>query len=606
MPRTIIAYIISICTFTTFFGCSDKKIPDVYKHSATDPFQNTMVPSQFIVIDPTQDNTIEGHKGTILIIPKGSLVDAKGNVIKSTVKIELAEAFTLEDMLLSNLTTSTNEKQFQTDGMIYFNASSNGAPVNINPKNPIRIEIPTAERKADMMAYKGIRDENGNMNWVEPKEIDKDLITIDLNSLDFLPPGFQWAVGQGMPYKNYTDASQALTDSLYYALYANQGYYMQFVPTDFHDPLYNQITRVINSKYGEASLLVQEPKSEQMQGNGDSVSSMTGCGIDPTIIKRIKSKQYQNSFIATRAFEARFRVIFSTCNNAVLETYLKNIDKDLYIADSLAALTLEDSVQRAAFVNFSRQRLTKVKAADKHAKMLANYYQQQMAQLHTALEQAQKHWQQALDNANNSAENLFFKYKDLRLKREKYRVETYGFTWSQTGWIGLHKETNCLPTSLKFVSIEEGQNYDRLYTYIFYPTIKSIQRLNTSNNHDFYPGNEKGKNGLMPKDERGIAIAIGYKDNQMSMDMFDLKTNDYICIGMSIGPVSAKKLKSALSRFNPGSIEDKMSRDLALMEAFYIEQQRQSPWAQEHNLTVQLWNIAFPCCAIEADASIPY
>lgn len=35
------------------------------------------------------------------------------------------------------------------------------------------------------MAYKGVRDAEGNMNWVEPKKIDDFLKTVDINSLNF-------------------------------------------------------------------------------------------------------------------------------------------------------------------------------------------------------------------------------------------------------------------------------------------------------------------------------------------------------------------------------------------------------------------------------------
>lgn len=69
-----------------------------------------------------------------------------------------------------------------------------------------------------MLVYKGVRDENGNMNWIEPKKLENYLVNVDFKLLDFLPEGFQAEVDNGMPYKSYKTATPKLTDSLYYSL----------------------------------------------------------------------------------------------------------------------------------------------------------------------------------------------------------------------------------------------------------------------------------------------------------------------------------------------------------------------------------------------------
>jgi len=45
------------------------------------------------------------------------------------------------------------------------------------------------------------------MNWVEPHALENFLVNVDINTLDFLPPGFQEGVNEGMPYKRYKIAT---------------------------------------------------------------------------------------------------------------------------------------------------------------------------------------------------------------------------------------------------------------------------------------------------------------------------------------------------------------------------------------------------------------
>jgi hypothetical protein len=79
----------------------------------------------------------------------------------------------------------------ETDGMIYLNATSKGKQLSINPEKPIYIEIPSHDKKSGMMVYKGERDDDGNMNWIEPQELEKFIIPLDIHSLDFLPNGLE-------------------------------------------------------------------------------------------------------------------------------------------------------------------------------------------------------------------------------------------------------------------------------------------------------------------------------------------------------------------------------------------------------------------------------
>jgi len=169
-------------------------------------------------INPRKGATIEGEQGMLIIVPKNAFIDEQGDVVKSTIELELVEALTLEDMVLYNLATLSNGKQLESGGMFYLDAKSQGETVQINPERPLYIEIPTNEVKSGMMAFKGEVDEEGALNWVEPQPLKKYLAKVDLNNLDFLPEGFDVAVEDGMPFKGHKKRSKKLVDSLYYSL----------------------------------------------------------------------------------------------------------------------------------------------------------------------------------------------------------------------------------------------------------------------------------------------------------------------------------------------------------------------------------------------------
>jgi hypothetical protein len=603
-----IARIIYVSLFSlTIFQCSNNSNADNEKLLPNDPFKNTIVPSQSFEINSKQDNVIEGKEGTVVVCPKGCFKNAKGEIVEDNVKVELSEALSLEDMLLSNLTTTSNGKQLETDGMIYFKATANGEQLSINKNNPIHIEIPTREKKPGMMAYKGIRDEKGNMNWIEPKELDKYLVTVDINSLDFLPQGFQNEVDKGMPYKKHKTATQRLTDSLYYQLSVvdinslTQG----FVSTVCNEAYYNNDKKVVNNSYTSDSYLVDS----KVDTVNLSSASRSNYGIDPAIIKVIKSEKYQNTFIATREFEARLKIIFKTCNTTVLETYINNLDKNLYEVDSMAARIVGGSSYRKDFLKFSQLRLTKVKQADKYASLLKKHYKNQLSNVKSELVKEQAKLVKELKMKNEAAQKVADDYKNLLWKREKYRMETYGFNWSETGWINIDKgiaPKSWGPKATEGIVIQNGKEFDRVYSYFIFTSIKSLYRLNTIDNVEFYAGNIETKKMLMPNNGSVILISIGYKDEKPSLATKEFRLGQPIKCNLTLAPSTLNKVRKAIGKYEKFAKENDIISDLEFMEKFYIEEKRKKVLKKESEFIIKLWNIAFPCSSVQTDTSIVF
>lgn len=582
---------------TMFFTqCSNDKLTETVKLLQNDPFKNTIAASQFFSINSAQDNVVAGEQGTVIVFPKGCFKDRAGTIVEGDVKIELAESLTMDQMVLSNLTTTSNGKPLETDGMIYFNAMKDGEQLTINKDIPVHIEIPTVKKKPGMMAYKGIRDENGTMNWVDPKELDNFLKIVDINSLDFLPPGFQYEVEREMPFRNHNTATQSLTDSLYYALstVGIDSLYKVGSRANYNEPYYNNSKEVKNGTYTSDSYV--------HSGQGGGFDSEIKCGIDPAIIKVIKSDKFQNTFIATKEFEARLKAIFQTCDKFILEFYVKHTNKNLYELDSMVALYCNEKKMYDSyhvFYEFSQQRLTNVKDADRYADLLNDYYSKQLSKVKAELDGAKEKVLKALHQKNTETQKIVDDYKKLLWKREKYRMETYGFNWTETGWINIDNGT--LPKDWGMqpleVTVTNGKQFDRIYTYVIYTSIKSLCRLNTNNDVNFYAGDGSDKSMLMPDKKLAVAIAIGYLGDTPSMAMKSFETTVEQQLTLTLNPSTIEKLKETLARYEEQGVENNISQDLAFMEKLHKKEPEQKTAAKEYEFIIRLWNVAFPCCA---------
>jgi len=582
------------------------RLETTLKFLPNDPFQETMVPSQTFDIDGKDDNVVEGVHGTILVMPKGCFKNSKGETVTDNVKVELAEALSLDQMLLSNLTTTSNGKLLETDGMIYLNATSNGEQLTIDKDNPVYIEIPTEKRKPGMMAYKGVRDEKGNMDWIEPKELEKFLVPVDINLLNFYPEGFEAEVIAGLPFKNHKTATKELIDSLYYSLSVSDGSELiqGLVEAEYNEPYYNQNKAVVDGKYTDESYELGDTMSDSTAAT--EKPAPTECGIDPAIIKVIKSEKFQNTLISTREFETRLQTIFKACRNDIIEIYIKNLNKNLWELDSMAVVTLGEHPQSGDFYDYYKQDLTNVKDADKYADLLQGYYQRQLTAIKSELEKAKEQVMKELQEKNEVAQQVANDYKEILWKREKYRMETYGFEWSETGWINIDIGTmpkDWGPQRLEMI-VQDGKNYDRVHTYVVYTSIKSLYRLNSSDNELFYVGNDQAKEMLMPKKRLAVGISIAYQDETPFLALKEFETGSEQKLTLTLEQSTAQKITDAIKSYDKYEQENRIDKDLEYMTLFAQEKKRQEKLKSESQFIGRLWRRAYPCCKTKMDDMI--
>lgn len=169
-------------------------------------------PQQF-ELNTEKDTVVETKDGIVFAIPANSFVDASGKPAKGNIQLEVKEALKAADIMKAGLTTKSGSKLLETGGMFYVNARQNGASLKIDPKNPLHAEVPTNEVKPGMQLFEGKRLPNGSIDWVNPKPIQKDLIPVDILSLNFYPPGYLDSLRKW----KYNSSDKQFTDSLYYS-----------------------------------------------------------------------------------------------------------------------------------------------------------------------------------------------------------------------------------------------------------------------------------------------------------------------------------------------------------------------------------------------------
>ncbi len=264
----------------------------------------------------------------------------------------------------------------------------------------------------------------------------------------------------------------------------------------------------------------------------------------------------------------------------------------------MAAIVMAGTQYAQDFHDFYLQKLTNVKNADKYAQLLSSYYDKQLLKTREALEASKEKLVKQLNKKNEEVEKIASGYRNLLWKREKYRMETYGFNWTGTGWINI--DTGIIPKTWGpqplQITIQNSKQYDRIYTYVVYTTIKSLYRLNSDDNTLFYVGNNDDKKMLMPKHEPATAIAIAYNGENAFLAIKQFETGTDTQLTMTPEAATKEKIKQAIKAYNKYAKENKISVDLEYMDKFFIEQKRQKALMEERAFIWSLWEIANPCC----------
>lgn len=138
-----------------------------------------------------KDTAMLSKNGILISIPESAFL-LNGKPYTEPALIQFQEALDAATIVKAGLSTTSNGKLLETQGMFSFKAlSKDGELLTINPKTGIYVQVPIEEYKDGMQLFSGVPDKNGIINWVNPQPLAKIPVPIDMEKLNFYPPGYE-------------------------------------------------------------------------------------------------------------------------------------------------------------------------------------------------------------------------------------------------------------------------------------------------------------------------------------------------------------------------------------------------------------------------------
>jgi TonB family protein len=120
---------------------------------------------QTFILNANEDKTIMCKEGTKITIKSNSFETESGRSVKGDIKFQVKEYYKTSDILLANLTTTSNNNILETGGMLYTEAFYNGEKCQLKEGTTIEIAFPTKDKKDDMKLFSGQWDKE-TINWI--------------------------------------------------------------------------------------------------------------------------------------------------------------------------------------------------------------------------------------------------------------------------------------------------------------------------------------------------------------------------------------------------------------------------------------------------------
>ncbi|MGB8194701.1 MAG: OmpA family protein [Chitinophagaceae bacterium] len=123
-------------------------------------------PPQRFCINPKKDTSIRCAQGTVIYIKANSILPVS-DCNNACISFQVKEVFTKADMILNNLSTTSNGAIIETQGMILTEAfDCKGNSLQLAKGKDIIIMVPTDSINPSAVIFKGDRGQDSIMNWI--------------------------------------------------------------------------------------------------------------------------------------------------------------------------------------------------------------------------------------------------------------------------------------------------------------------------------------------------------------------------------------------------------------------------------------------------------
>jgi hypothetical protein len=306
-------------------------------HDAIENFYNRLKqPYQQFKINADRDTLLFADDGTVLKIPANAFMDVNKRPASYPITIQLIECYQYANMLANNLTTSCNNQQLVTGGMINIKAlDAANNPLQLFYNRPIQLSMPAEKFDADMQLF--VADTRQATSSTTPQFMGDTATLANKNAINWRaagqPQGYTTTSRFIHPNKiKLFDVRQAMTG----ATQKTAAVYLVKTNKNIDD---NKIKQLISSKYFTD---IEKVKLQRVQNFGNEV----------------KGKN-TNVMITKEGFVAGDSVMISF-EKAVKEGLLSTADSFAFVkqvrADSLlfAAQKRKDSIAFVKQKEFER------------------------------------------------------------------------------------------------------------------------------------------------------------------------------------------------------------------------------------------------------------
>ena len=134
----------------------------IHELSLSNFYDSIQKPAQQFIIDAAIGGHFAATEGSSITIPPAAFVDKEGNLIEGKVVILIEEFYKYSDMIAANLTTTSNNEQLITGGMIKLSAVQDNEEVALGAGKTISLSMPTKNYDAEMKLF--LPKENNQLN----------------------------------------------------------------------------------------------------------------------------------------------------------------------------------------------------------------------------------------------------------------------------------------------------------------------------------------------------------------------------------------------------------------------------------------------------------
>jgi hypothetical protein len=430
--------------------------------------------------------------------------------------------------------------------------------------------------------------------------LEHNLVTVDIESLDFYPPHYLDSVSKW----GYDSRNKQFTDSLYYS----------FAESDLR---------------GAPRPEQEDTVSTILAGTDTFLYHPHACAINPAKIKAIWSPAFQNTILATREFEERLRYIHSIGFEVFLDEYVNHLNWDLYRIDSLVARHAGEA--RSMFLYFAERHDGKVNISSSQFKQLSAYYKTKSKAFADAIARTNKEFwnkQNKLDDSAYSriaghesdayrrAQQNFQKEFEINMKEAcrqlgivestaKPSPEVYTASLTGTGWYNVDKAvyaSTTTRTTLQYTDTSTGKKATIRYT----PATIHIADWNAYDKINIYLLPDQLSSFLLVSGSKGIytenlnelmkynLVCIGYKGGRTSYHyQSGIEPKDYPNIQLS--PISEAELTRELNKVGNRTQAAGLVKEDSFFRLDVPDQKRRMHNEEIRNLHTKMMWFLFPC-----------